>query len=199
MRILFFGDSIAQGFFDEKGGWVQRLINKYHMLSYEERDKENARYIECFNLGISGDTVEGVLNRFEQEFSARQIYPEENIVVIAIGTNDAIMRDNRAVMDVYEFQEILEKLIDTVKQQVDKILLVGLPSVDESMTNPWPYSSTKKQWSNNILNTFEDTIKQSAERKNIAFVPIHDSFLAQMEAGQALLGDGLHPDRRAHV
>jgi lysophospholipase L1-like esterase len=197
MRIFFFGDSLTQGFFDEKGGWAGHLINEYHMRSLSKLNDKNAEWIECFNLGVSGETVEGVLYRLEDEIKARRLYREDEIIVIAIGINDAILRNNRADTDVYKFQETLEKLINKAKKLTKKVLLVGLSAVDESMTNPWPYSSTKKQWHNTRINVFEDTIKQSAIRKEITFVPIHDKFLQILESDK-LLSDGLHPNSAGH-
>ncbi len=197
MRILFFGDSIMQGFYDSQGGWAQRLINEYHAKSLDSL-KQGKDTVECFNLGISGDTATGILERFDNEFGARQLYEDENLVVIAIGTNDAILRENRALMDVYQFQETLEKLLDKVKSVADKALLVGLPAVDQSMTDPWIYSTTNKQWHNKRIDVFEDTIKQSAERMDMPFVPIYDRFKAELDNGRDLLSDGLHPNEAGH-
>jgi len=198
MRILIFGDSIAQGFFDSRGGWVQRLINDYHSQTLEEIDKQDGRWIECFNLGISGDTVQGVLDRLSNEVKARQLDDSDDIVVVAIGTNDSILRNNQAIMDVYEFQEILEKLLHQAKDLASKLLLVGLPAVDQSLTDPWAYSSTKKQWHNKRIDVFEDTIKQSAERIDLPFVPVYDRFKAELDNGRELLSDGLHPNEAGH-
>lgn len=198
MKVLFFGDSITQGFFDERNGWAQRLITEMHKHTLQTLKEKNTDWLEGYNLGISGEGVKGLLERFDREFEARQLSEDNNVVVIAIGTNDSIMRNNRALMDVYEFQEALEKLIDSAQKAADDVLLVGLPAVDELQTNPWAYSSTNKQWVNNRIDTFEDTIKQSAIRKEVAFVPVFDQFEAELEAGEDLLSDGLHPNTSGH-
>lgn len=199
MRIFFFGDSITQGFFDEKGGWVQRLANKYHGQTLEEIDSPDGRWLECFNLGVSGDGVQGVLGRLEHEIKARQLDDQPDVIVIAIGTNDTIMRKNRAIMDVYEFQEIYEKLLDKALKITKRVACIGLSAVNQAQTDPWKYSSTKKQWHNSRLDVFEDTIKQSAIRKGVACVPVYDRFKAALDLGQELLADGLHPNEAGHV
>lgn len=189
MRILFFGDSITQGFYDQAGGWVQRLAKKY---------QGPAQDIEIFNLGVSGDCAKDLIERLENEAKIRRWRDDKLVVAIAVGINDARLVDNRAVSDVYDFQQELEKLIKIAGKVADAVLCVGLSAVDEEQTNPWPYSSTGAQWSNNRINAFEDTIKQSAQRLNVPFVAIHDSFLAQVTAGQDLLADGLHPNEAGH-
>ena len=198
MRIFFFGDSITHGFYDEQGGWAQRLCNEYHALSLEKLGQANSVYIEAFNLGVSGDTAGGLAKRIESDIDSRRLYKTEDIIVIAIGINDAPLINNRAVKDVYDFEDEIEKVIKNSQKITSKILLVGLTAVDESMTNPWPYSSRDRQFFNNRINLFEDTVKQCANRDSIKFVPLHDEFLANLEAGQKLLADGLHPNSAGH-
>ena len=199
MRILFFGDSITQGFWDIKGGWAQRLINDYHSqhIGAMLHDPQ-LNGIEAFNLGISGDTIESLLNRFDNETEVRRWRGDPLLVVIAVGINDARLQERRAVADVYDFQQGLEKLLTRARDLADGTLFVGLSAVDETQTDPWPYSSTGAQWSNNRINSFEDTVKQVALHADLPFVPIHDQFLAALESGQQLLSDGLHPNEAGH-
>lgn len=58
MNILVFGDSIALGLWDENGGWVGRLTEFLIKRSIAADLEEN---FEVYNLGISGDTTEGLL------------------------------------------------------------------------------------------------------------------------------------------
>jgi len=199
MRIFVFGDSIVQGFFDTHGGWVQRLSAKYNkdmldaILSGEKSDKQ------VFNLGVSGDTAKGVRNRIKQEIEARRLYDDTDLVLIAVGINDACLIKNRAVNDVYTFQTDYE---DCIKQALDlgaQVFCVGLSAVDEQLTDPWAGSTTGRQRKNNRINLFEDSIKQSAMRTGAGFVPVHDEFLAESNAGHELLSDGLHPNNDGHM
>ena len=54
---LIFGDSITQGFNDLTGGWVQRLRESLTLDDF------------VINLGVSGDTSDGLLARFEVELN----------------------------------------------------------------------------------------------------------------------------------
>lgn len=198
MRILIFGDSIAHGFFDSQGGWVGRLASHYHQATLDNiLDKKDNR-IQIFNLGIPGNKSEDILNRLEAETNARSDPSHEIAIILAVGMPDAKMKNNIAAQDVYEFQEIYEKIIDKSKGLTDKVLCVGLTAVDEEQTNPWIYDDSAKQWSNTRINLFEDTIKQSAQRKEVAFVPVHDKFLRMLGDNRKLLADGLHPNDEGH-
>lgn len=198
MRVLVFGDSIAQGFFDSRGGWVQRLASDMHMKTLAAMHDGDAYYVEIHNLGVSGDTAEGVLGRMESEMSSRRLYQEDEIIIIAVGTNDSVLRDNTALEDVYDFQITYEKILETAKRHTQKILCVGLPAVDESMSDPWKFSSTGRQYKNNRLDLFEDTVKQVAGQADVAFAAVFDEFLAQLQEGNDLLADGLHPNDAGH-
>jgi lysophospholipase L1-like esterase len=55
------------------------------------------------------------------------------------------------------------------------------------------------QWKNNRINLFEDAIRQSAIRHDVAFIGLHDTFLAKLDDGEALLADGLHPNDAGHA
>jgi lysophospholipase L1-like esterase len=68
MRIFVFGDSIAHGFYDTGGGWVGRISSTLHQKSLESIvHVDGSSYFEVFNLGISGDSTEGVLSRIKTE------------------------------------------------------------------------------------------------------------------------------------
>ena len=198
MRILIFGASVTQGLWDTHGGWVQRLAREYHSATLASMLAGGDYKVQVFNLGVSGDTAQDVTERLEPETKARTKKDEESVIVLSVGLNDARMRDNRALTDVYEFQEAYEKAIDKALKLTSRVVCVGLSAVDESKTNPSPYSANQSQWTNNRINTFEDTIKQTAERNSLPFVPIHDHFMAALESGQDLLADGLHPNEAGH-
>ncbi len=196
MRVLVFGDSITQGFYGSHGGWVGLLIRYYQKHTLKDLRAEGE--VQVFNLGISGNTAEDVLDRIDAETTARTNSNHETVIVLAIGTVDSKLRNNVAVSDVYAFQETYEALIKKAQKLADNIVCVGLSAVDEKLSNPWVYSTDGEQLLNNRLNLFEDTIKQSALRLQVPFVPVHDRFLKALENGQDLLVDGLHPNDAGH-
>ena len=83
MRVLIFGDSITQGFWDTDGGWVQRIRKAYD----EETIKADYELPTIFNMGISGDSSGDIVEQFEAETKAR--YNDDGIgFVFAVGVND---------------------------------------------------------------------------------------------------------------
>ncbi|MDQ3064644.1 MAG: GDSL-type esterase/lipase family protein [bacterium] len=195
MRILIFGDSIAQGYFDRRGGWANRLAVHYHK---QIAANLASNWVEVFNLGISGDTAAGVLSRIRSETESRRLSEDDEWIIIAVGINDAILVENRVVCEIDEFQKTYDAIIKEALLITPRVVCVGLTAVNESETDPWAYSYRGKQWKNNRINLFEDTIKQSAERKEVPFVPIHDKFLTRLQRRE-LLADGLHPNETGHT
>ena len=200
MRIFVFGDSIAQGLYDTSGGWVERIASTLHQKSLDNMlNGDGKSSFTVYNLGVSGDSTEGVLARIKQEVEARRIYEDDDLIILAVGINDSILKaDNTVLMDVYEFQEAYEKLIKETQKLTSHVYCLGLTAVDEKLTSPWPYSLSGKQYRNNRINLFEDSIKQSTERLDLPFIPLHDQFIAQLGTGQTLLADGLHPNEAGH-
>ncbi len=194
MRVLVFGGSITQGFWDTKGGWVTRLSSEYipHKL-----DDLAGEWTLFFNMGISGNFLKDVLARLESETKARQWKNELVTIVLNVGINDASLVNNRVKIESEDFQKQYDELIDAALKLSNKVLCVGLSAVDPDRTNPWPYGD-HEQWLNNRIDLFEDTIKQSAKRKNVPFVPIYDNFRKQMDKGVSMHSDGLHPNSNGH-
>ncbi|MBP9816303.1 SGNH/GDSL hydrolase family protein, partial [Candidatus Woesebacteria bacterium] len=66
-KILVFGDSIAYGKWDSKGGWVARLRN-YIDTTYNLNKEGN---VQVYNLGIPGEVVPRLAERFSSELTMR--------------------------------------------------------------------------------------------------------------------------------
>ncbi len=194
MRVFFFGDSITQGFYDTRGGWVQHLINEQHQATLKQILTGEGKYVEAFNLGVSGDTANGVLKRIESEVTNRRLYEDDDILVIAIGVNDATLRNNIAQTDEYEFEKQIEGLAEKALSITNRVLFIGLAPVDETLTNPLSSSNSGKQYKNNRIDLFEDIVKQVASRKKITFVPVYDILSKE----KSILADGLHPNDNGH-
>lgn len=96
MSICVFGDSIVWGAWDkEMGGWVNRL-----RLSLEKKGFDG----EVYNLGISGDTSDGLIKRFEAEAEVR----DADVAIISIGVNDSATDDSgNLVISPQQFEQNL--------------------------------------------------------------------------------------------
>ncbi len=195
MRVLIFGDSITQGFWDGEGGWVSRIRKHFDKLIIAGT---LADIPTVYNLGVSGDKTKDIIERIEHETKAREWPNEPFVIMLAVGINDSILIENKAELDIYEFQEQYEKLVDISKKLAGRVICVGLTAVDESLTDPFADSESGKQLKNNRINLFQDTIKQVASQKEVDFIPVHDMFLKMLEKGVNSLQDGLHPNDEGH-
>lgn len=180
MSICIFGDSIVWGAKDyENGGWVTLLKNYF-----KEKDLSNV-----YNLGISGDTTDDLLKRFENECKARN--PE--IIVFAIGMNDSqyINSKDNPRISLDKFKENLNKLLNQSRKFTKKIVFIGLTAVDESKVMPKPWSP-EKYYDNENINKYNSKIKKFCQDNNVLFLDIND-LLSNED-----LDDGLHPDSKGH-
>ncbi len=63
MRILMFGDSIAQGYYDlDRGGWANLLF----IQNMRRKARRTDYSVEMFNVSVSGDTVRRVTGRLKK-------------------------------------------------------------------------------------------------------------------------------------
>ncbi len=176
--ICVFGASIVWGAYDsEKGGWVNRL----RLFLGDKAD--------VYNLGISGDTTNDLLERFDAEAKARQ----PTIVIFSIGTNDSIYnaQTGKQLVPLEEFGKNMQKLVDKAKKFTKKVVLMGCMSVDESRTRPIPWVKSY-HYINQTLMQYDRKIKEVAEKNNVQYLPV--SGLLQNDE----LEDGLHPNAKGH-
>ena len=176
MTICIFGDSIVWGASDcEKGGWADSLKN-YLM------DED----IDVYNLGISGNTTEDLLKRFEVEAEARN----PDIIIFAIGINDSLSFDKDGLI---KFQNNIATLADKAKKFTDKIIFIGLTSVDESRTTPYLSEETGEAYNNQSIGEYDEIIKSFCENNNLIFVDVLGLLINDDDSC-----DGLHPSSIGH-
>ncbi|MDQ3093711.1 MAG: GDSL-type esterase/lipase family protein [bacterium] len=196
MRIIVFGDSIAEGLYDGHGGWVSRLSGAENSKSVQDIEAEKNWVI---NSSIKASTLEDVMARFSAEYEVRVKPDDKTLVLLAIGINDAALRDNLVLTDEFEFSEKYGKLIEMVRDYTDNLLAVGLTAVDEDRSEKLKHLFAEKTYSNNRINLFEDCIKQVCFDKSVPFLPLHDDFLKTLTHTPHLLSpDGLHPGDDGH-
>jgi len=64
MKVLIFGDSITQGFWDIEGGWAARLRKTYDQKAVDSDDYDQPT---IFNLGVSGNSNGDVIKPLKKE------------------------------------------------------------------------------------------------------------------------------------
>ncbi len=195
MRILVFGDSITQGYWDtEYGGWVQRLR--------KECDKQSVKHLknewpEFFNLGVDGDTTSGVTKRLALEIEHRRYVGSPFVCIFAIGLNDTLFSANEVASTPEQYGDELDALYAAAGHYSDKIMFVGLTPVDDKLCNPFAYSSSGKSYKNDRVLNFEEVLRKFCAKNKITHVQIFEKF-QERQKQENLLADGLHPNDAGH-
>jgi len=195
MRVLVFGDSIVQGYWDTEGGWVARLRRFYdeQIVKDLRRDED---YPSIFNLGISGGNSQTILDRFSNEVKARK-NTEPLAVIICTGVNDSYLEHDKVQNTSPEDYELnLRELAKKAKELADKTIFIGLIAGDESQTLPVFWRDI--YYYNDRIKQYEDIMGKVAQSQGAGFIPVHDEFKKHLAAGKDLLADGLHPNNEGH-
>lgn len=191
--ILVFGDSISYGAWDPEGGWVQRL-RKY--LDEKQLRNPNLYFLVC-NLGISGDTTEDILQRFEFETKQRIDKEDETIIIFAVGANDTqwLNKENTARVSEKDFEQNIIKLIKKAKEVTQHIYFVGILPVDGYKLDPIPWAPDRS-YKEQRIEKFNDILKECCINGKVWFIPLYREMLKVNY--KAMLQDGVHPTAEGH-
>lgn len=186
-QFLVFGDSIAYGAWDKAGGWVQRL----RTFIEEKYPEEHLVY----NVGVSGDTSDFLLKRFEDETKRRRW--SKNVFIFQIGTNDSAFLSTKKDFWVNreEFKNNIKELIKKSKKFSKDIFFVGTTPVDENKTQPIPWDK-KVTYKNENIKKYNEIMKEICNVEKTPFIEIFDKFF-KLDY-KKLLQDGVHPNSEGH-
>ncbi len=151
-----------------------------------------------YNLGISGDTAEGILARFEQESLLRMFPGEEEITFIfAIGVNDSVflIDENRRRYSLEAFSSNIGNIIKLAKKYSNQILFLSLFPVNQEILDPIPWAP-EKAYRNALIKEFNDEIVKLCISEKLELVDLWSSWTS--EDSVKLLPDGIHPDSLGH-
>lgn len=179
--ICLFGDSLVWGSADcERGGWGTLLRN-----TLEEHDRHYAVY----NLGISSETTETLLDHCASELSIRKPI----LTIFGVGLNDAcedqLIGDYR--VDPEMFMANLRDLTREAKEESDAVLFVGLTRVDETQTTPLPWKE-HLYYRNADIQLYDEMIALHCAEQNCIYIPTKEV------VDESDLVDGLHPNTQGH-
>jgi acyl-CoA thioesterase I len=199
-QVLCFGDSTVQGFVDpEGGGWTQRLRRRLdRRLTYAVGDTSFPEHV-TFNLGISGDTSEGVLARLEPELT-RRLLGEPTVVVAGVGTNEADvdLRTGAPGHSAEAFSVNLGQLAASVRRLGGHLVLLELPPCDEARVQPPPWATPEdgQGYTNQRIGELNRIVRKVATEHGAVVVGCFEPMLGAGAAG--LLHDGLQPNADGH-
>lgn len=191
LQILAFGDSITQGFYDSKGGWVQRL--RTYLEQNDFKNKLSA--IRIFNMGVSGNTSLDLVNRFESETKSRLRYPNP-IFLFSIGVNDTQYPEGKStiLIPLDQFKENIKLLIKKAQLISPHIIFLDLTPVDEQKTTPCSWKSIS--YKNKDISIFHQALSNICSEQQISFINLYDEWI--LSGYKKLLIDGLHPNDDGH-
>lgn len=192
-HIIVFGHSIAQGYWDEKGGWVQRLREYLDERYLENKDEDYGDfYYEVFNLGVSGEDSGDILERFEAELKPR-VYSEDDIVIFHLGINSThILPNGEFRKDEDEFRNEIKELVKIANEEVENVLIVGEGYIGDIEYSP----GSEKKVKDERLEKFEEIKRDICKKENITYVDIRGSYTREMWKNK--LEDGFHPNSDGH-
>ena len=191
-NILVFGASIAQGYYDKEGGWIDRL--KKYFLEQEIIHKWE-QSINVFNLAISGNTTSEILERLKLETKPRNYKSHKLIFLFEIGLNDSIIIKGKDKVSLKIFQKSLNEIIDFAKKYSKNIIFLGLTPVEEEKVSPMPWSPTES-YSNKRIEEYDAIIRNVCKNYKVKYL---DLFKYTNKQGFIKhLDDGVHPNSEGH-
>ncbi|REC50321.1 SGNH/GDSL hydrolase family protein [Chryseobacterium pennipullorum] len=187
---LFFGDSITYGEYDGVfGGWVD-ILKRYALQQFHRGDGDE---LILFNLGIGGETTEGLMKRMPHELTARNS-PDGNLVFIAYGANDLAAKNGRQMVDPEKFKKNIENAVRQAKQFSDDIYLISILPISQKIDGVIVNSG--KLRSNEEVIRYNHILKDIADKDSLTYIDFYSAFFKDKEI--LLSADGVHPNEKGY-
>ena len=187
---LFFGDSITYGEYDGVfGGWVD-ILKRYALQKFHEG---NGDELILFNLGIGGDTTEGLLKRLPHELDARNS-ADGNLVFLAYGANDLAIKEGAQVVGPEKFKDNMTAAVQQAQQFSNDIYLVSILPFAQNVDGV--VVSSGKLRTNEEVIVYNQILKDIASNQSLGYIDFYSAFLEDKEI--LLSADGVHPNEKGY-
>ncbi|WP_278352262.1 SGNH/GDSL hydrolase family protein [Chryseobacterium gleum] len=187
---LFFGDSITYGEYDGVfGGWVD-ILKRYALQKFHEG---NGDELILFNLGIGGETTEGLLKRIPHELEARNS-ADGNIIFLSYGANDLAIKDGKQVVEPEKFKNNITTAVNHARQFSNEIYLVSILPFSERVDGV--VVSSGKLRTNEEVIVYNQILKDLAIEHSLGYIDFYSAFLEDKEI--LLSADGVHPNEKGY-
>ncbi|QBJ85907.1 SGNH/GDSL hydrolase family protein [Chryseobacterium gleum] len=187
---LFFGDSITYGEYDGVfGGWVD-ILKRYALQKFHEG---NGDELILFNLGIGGETTEGLLKRVPHELEARNS-ADGNIIFLSYGANDLAIIDGKQVVEPEKFKNNITTAVNHVRKFSNEIYLVSILPFSERVDGV--VVSSGKLRTNEEVIVYNQILKDLAVEHSLGYIDFYSAFLEDKEI--LLSSDGVHPNEKGY-
>ncbi len=186
---LFFGDSITYGEYDGVfGGWVD-ILKRFALQKYNEGSDE----LILFNLGIGGETTDGLVKRIPYEMAARNA-ADGNIIFIGYGANDLAVKEGNYIVTPEQFQANILTAVQLAKQYAQDIYLISILPISQSIDGV--VAASGKLRTNDEILIYNQILKNIAAENSLYYVDFHSAFLDDKEV--LLSADGVHPNEKGY-
>ncbi|HAO29188.1 MAG TPA: peptidase [Chryseobacterium indologenes] len=187
---LFFGDSITYGEYDGVfGGWVD-ILKRYALQKFHEG---NGDELILFNLGIGGESTEGLMKRLHHELNARNS-ADGNLIFLAYGANDLAVKEGSYIVSPEDFKKNMEAAIQQSKEFSKDIYLVSILPVSQKIDGV-VVSSGKFRTNDEVL-AYNRILKELASDHSLGYIDFHSAFFEDKEI--LLSADGVHPNEKGY-
>ncbi len=187
---LFFGDSITYGEYDGVfGGWVD-ILKRHALQKYNEGSHE----LILFNLGIGGETTEGLVKRISYEMDARNA-ADGNIVFIGYGANDLAVKNGNQMVNPELFEQNILSAVQKARQYAEDIYLINIIPFSQRVDGVVVASG--KLRTNDEAVRYNMILKKIAlEREGLYYIDFYAAFEQDKEL--LLSPDGVHPNEKGY-
>jgi lysophospholipase L1-like esterase len=186
---LFFGDSITYGEYDGVfGGWVD-ILKRYALQKFHEGSNE----VIVYNLGIGGETTDGLIKRIPNELSARNS-AEGNFIFIAYGANDLAIKDGNQMVTPEQFKTNIQIAIQQAKQFSSEVYLVSILPFSKNVDGV-QVTSGKLRTNDEVL-IYNKILQDIAQENSFVYIDFYTAFLEDKEI--LLSKDGVHPNEKGY-
>ncbi|MCS4300795.1 SGNH/GDSL hydrolase family protein [Chryseobacterium sp. BIGb0232] len=187
---LFFGDSITYGEYDGVfGGWVD-ILKRYALQKFHEG---NGDELILFNLGIGGETTEGLLKRMPVELRARNS-ADGNLVFISYGANDLAIKEGMQIVNPEKFKYNIITAVQHAQEFSNDIYLVSILPISKNIDGVVVGSG--KLRSNEEVITYNGILKNIAKEYSLTYIDFHSALFEDKEV--LLSADGVHPNEKGY-
>lgn len=158
-----------------------------------QKYNEGSNELILFNLGIGGETTEGLLHRMSQEMKARNS-ADGNIIFLGYGANDLAIKDGNQLVNPKQFKTNIEIAVQNAKQYSKDIYLVSVLPISENIDSK--VSPTGKVRTNEDVLIYNQILKTIATKNSLNYIDFHSVFLQDKEI--LLSKDGVHPNEKGY-
>jgi len=186
---LFFGDSITYGEYDGVfGGWVD-ILKRYALQKYNEGSSE----LIVFNLGIGGETTEGLLKRMPSEMAARNA-ADGNIIFMGYGANDLAEKEGSHLVTLEQFRINIIKAVEEAKNYAEDLYIASILPISKNIDGVTTASG--KIRSTAVILKYNRILKEICIENYVHYIDFYSGIVEDKEI--LLSKDGVHPNEKGY-